>query len=292
MTRNWLSLLKIIISIVPLVATQAYLVNLEALAADNLVDTKSVKSGTSCTQPALSRLIRHKVKSGETLESIAQRYNLIPATLLGINSGLQTGKLVVGSEIIIPPYNGIRVAVRGQTWQQLATKYQVRADVLFEVNGCQKSPPVAFIPGVNWSPPAVNTESNQLTGYPLPAKASVALAYGWQLNPTTRKVFFHSGVDLLAAVGTRVQAVSAGTVAFAGLQGSYGNLVVVNHQGGQQSRYAHLKSISVTAGQSVKKGYLLGIVGSTGNPSATQPHLHFELRYASSLGWVAKEPRL
>lgn len=289
MTRHWLSFLKIIVRIAPLVATQLYPMISANAGSDRIDLTKSVKNASACAQPALSRLIRHKVTPGETIASIAQRYNLIPATLIGINPALQTGKVAVGSEIIIPPYNGIRVAVRGQTWQQLATKYKVRADVLFEVNGCQKSPQVAFVPGVNWSPPDV-TPARNLPGYPLPAKASVALAYGWQLNPTTGKVFFHSGVDLLAAAGTRVQAVNAGTVAFAGKQGSYGNLVVLNHQDGQQSRYAHLKSISVKVGQIVKKGTFLGTVGATGNPSATQPHLHFEIRYASSLGWVAEDP--
>lgn len=138
-------------------------------------------------------------------------------------------------------------------------------------------PPVFPVPG-------------EVAEYPLPTVATVALGYGWQTDPNTGKVFFHSGLDLLATTGTPVQAVGAGTVAFAGERGSYGNLVVVNHQGGRQSRYAHLQSVVVRASQSVKQGDLLGTVGSTGQPTSTQPHLHFELRYASSLGWVAEDP--
>ena len=103
-------------------------------------------------------------------------------------------------------------------------------------------------------------------------------------------MFFHSGLDLIAKVGTKVKSVGAGTVAFAGFQGSYGKLVVVNHQGGKQSRYAQLESIAVKVGQTVKQGDLLGTVGTTGTPSSNQPHLHFEMRYASSLGWVAENP--
>jgi lysostaphin len=67
-----------------------------------------------------------------------------------------------------------------------------------------------------------------------------------------------------------VQTVDAGTVAFASSQGNYGNLVVVNHQGGRQSRYAHLDSVGVTVGQKVKKGELLGTVGSTGKANFQQ----------------------
>jgi murein DD-endopeptidase MepM/ murein hydrolase activator NlpD len=211
-----------------------------------------------------------------------------------MNPALREGKVAVGREIVVPPYNGIRVEVpAGQTWQQVAATYKVRADVLFEVNGCQRLPTVVFVPGANWSPrrPIAPTPG-KLAGYPLPSVATVVLGYGWQIHPATGKVFFNSGLDLLAATGTRVRAVGAGTVAFAGKQGSYGNLVVVNHQQGRQSRYAHLKSVAVSTGQKVNKGDLLGTVGSTGKPTSTQSHLHFEMRYNSSLGWVAEDPKL
>lgn len=276
---RWLLLLSTLLGLVQPIATQANPVGDDA-------------SGQFCSQPALSRLIRHKVAPSETLESIAQQYNLIPATLMGMNPVLREGKAAVGSEIVIPPYNGIRVEVpAGQTWRQVAATYKVRGDVLFEVNGCPQAPTVVFVPGVNWSPerPVVAVTS-ELAGYPLPLRATVALGYGWQIRPDTGKVFFNSGLDLLAATGTPVRAVGVGTVAFAGEQGSYGNLVVVNHQGGRQTRYAHLKSVAVRAGQTVKQGDLLGTVGSTGKPTSTKPHLHFEVRYASSLGWVAEDP--
>ncbi|MEH1768799.1 MAG: M23 family metallopeptidase [Nostoc sp.] len=257
-----------------------------------------------CPTPALSRFQRHKVVRGETLESIAQRYNLIPTTIIGMNPTLQNGGIAaVGSVLQIPPYNGIVVEVpRGETWRQVAAQYKVRADILFEVNGCQPDPRIVFVPGVNWSPNGVVTKSPlptdagtlnraSLSGYPLAQVATVGLAYGWQINPATGEVFFHSGVDLLAPVGTNVLAIAPGTVAFASDQGSYGKLVIINHSGGLQSRYAQLDSIKVTVGQQVKKGDLLGTVGTTGKPSSTQPHLHFEVRSSSSLGWVAEDPK-
>ncbi|MDZ8186657.1 MAG: M23 family metallopeptidase [Nostoc sp. ChiSLP02] len=262
-------------------------------------------AGNGCPTPALSRFQRHKVVRGETLESIAQRYNLIPTTIIGMNPVLQNNGAIaaVGTVLQIPPYNGIVVEVpSGQTWRQVAAKYKVRADSLFEVNGCQQDPRIVFVPGVNWSPSGVVTKSPipsgtstqnraSLSGYPLAEVVAVALAYGWQINPATGQVFFHSGVDLLAPVGTDVLAIAPGTVAFADDQGSYGKLVIINHASGLQSRYAQLDSIKVSVGQQVNKGDLLGTVGTSGTPSAIQPHLHFEVRSSSSLGWVAQDPK-
>jgi murein DD-endopeptidase MepM/ murein hydrolase activator NlpD len=251
-----------------------------------------------CPQPALSRLVRHQVKSGETLESLARQYNLIPATLMGLNPAVRNGKAPVGAEILIPPYNGIRVEVpAGKRWQDIAAAYKVRADVLFEVNGCQRSPKVVFVPGVNWSPQnpssrygstSTGGRARDLTRYPLPATAPVILGYGWRLNPATGQVAFNSGIGLKAATGTSVLAVGDGIVAFAGKQGNYGNLVVVNHQQGRQTRYAHLNTMAVKVGQKVKSGAVLGTVGTTG--TVNEPQLHFEVRSASNLGWVAEDP--
>jgi len=270
-----------------------------------LPNTNSAKAAVSgCPTPALSRFQRHKVVRGETLESIAQHYNLIPTTIIGMNPALQNGAIAtVGSVLQIPPYNGVVVEVpRGETWRQVAAKYKVRADSLFEVNGCQQDPRIVFVPGVNWSPNGVVTKSPlptntgkpnraSLSGYPLAQLATIGLAYGWQINPATGQVFFHSGVDLLAPVGNDVLAIAPGTVAFANDQGTYGKLVIINHSGGLQSRYAQLESIKVSVGQQVKKGDILGTVGTSGQPSSSQPHLHFEVRSSSSLGWVAEDPK-
>lgn len=286
--QRWLPLLSTLLSlIVPVWQTPA-----ASPPPNQPSEVSPEEAGPVCPPPALSRLKRHIVAPGETVGSIAQEYNLIPATLMGFNPVLRGGQAPVGSAIVIPPYNGIQVKVpAGWTWQRLATVYKVRADALFEVNGCQLTPQVVFVPGVNWSPgrPA-SPAMALLEGYPLPAKAQEALGYGWQLHPVRGQVFFHSGVDLLAAAGTPVLSVGKGIVAYAGPQGNYGNLVVVNHQAGKQTRYAHLDHIAVKVGSRVQQGDVLGTVGATGQPDLEQSHLHFEVRYQSSLGWVAEDP--
>lgn len=93
---------------------------------------------------------------------------------------------------------------------------------------------------------------------------------------------YHTGVDFAAASGTTVKAVGPGTVVSAGWAGSYGNEVVIQHDDGQYSQYAHLSSLTVSAGQSVGGGDQIGLSGSTGN--STGPHLHFEIRTGPSYG--------
>ena len=269
----------------PIVATLLFLITPAISKPANLaIAQTSVPAESSCPLPALSRLTRHKVATDETVDSIAKRYNLIPSTLTNLNPALKEGSMPVGREILIPPFNGIRVqAPAGSRWQDLAAAYGIGADVLYEVNGCQAKPRQVFIPGVNWT--AQGRRSAQtysgFAGYPLPSVAPVGLRYGWNQNSSNGQSRFHSGVDLLADVGTPVLSVDTGTVAFVGQQGNYGNLVVVNHQGGRQTRYAHLKEVNVRIGQEVKTEDTLGTVGSTGSPDIDKPHLHFEVRYNS-----------
>ncbi|GFE68983.1 M23 family metallopeptidase [Chroococcus sp. FPU101] len=248
-----------------------------------------------CPSPVLSRLQRHQVISGETVVSIAQRYNLIPETLISLNPNLQKGIVAAGQEILIPPFNGIRLEVsRGTTWKDLEAAYSIRADVLFEINGCQKHPKVVFIPGIKWSS-LRNSQGDvyrQLMSYPLPSVTKIELDYGWQINPADGQRFFHSGIDLLTPIATSVLAVESGVVVYAGLDKNYGNLVIINHESKRQTRYAQLSEIQVEIGQLVKTGDVLGTTGMTGNPDVKFPHLHFEVRYELSVGWVAQDPTI
>jgi murein DD-endopeptidase MepM/ murein hydrolase activator NlpD len=110
----------------------------------------------------------------------------------------------------------------------------------------------------------------------MPLESATTSGFGWRKDPLGQGRKFHSGVDLRAAYGTEVPAAAAGDVTFAGDQGGYGTMVVVRHEDGFETRYAHLSSTAVQAGDRVEAGQPLGRVGSTGR--STAPHLHFEVR--------------
>lgn len=87
---------------------------------------------------------------------------------------------------------------------------------------------------------------------------------------------YHSGLDIATGYGTAIIAADGGTVTFAGWRGGYGNLVILTHDNGTQTYYAHCSSISASVGQKVYRGQTIAKVGSTGN--STGNHLHFEVR--------------
>lgn len=93
---------------------------------------------------------------------------------------------------------------------------------------------------------------------------------------------FHSGIDLISSkYGTDyIIAFADGVITYAGYNGSYGNVVYINHGNGYQTRYAHQKYLNVKVGQTVKKGDILGYMGTTGN--STGNHVHFEVRINGS----------
>ncbi|MFP5221972.1 MAG: peptidoglycan DD-metalloendopeptidase family protein [Acidobacteriota bacterium] len=109
-----------------------------------------------------------------------------------------------------------------------------------------------------------------------PVSGEVTSEYGWRRDPFTGQRAWHGGMDIAAPEGTPVRAARDGTVVFSGRERGYGNLVVVEHEGGVRTYYGHNKANEVTEGQSVKAGQVLAQVGQTGR--ATGPHLHFEVR--------------
>ncbi|MCB5164042.1 LysM peptidoglycan-binding domain-containing M23 family metallopeptidase [Streptomyces bambusae] len=113
-----------------------------------------------------------------------------------------------------------------------------------------------------------------------PVNGSVSTSY--RMGGSMWSSGYHTGVDFSVGSGTSVHAVGAGTVVSAGWAGAYGNEVIIRHSDGRYSQYAHLSSLSVSAGQVVGAGDTVGLSGSTGN--STGPHLHFEIRTGPSYG--------
>ncbi len=100
--------------------------------------------------------------------------------------------------------------------------------------------------------------------------------FGFRVDPFLKRPDFHPGIDLVADPGTTVYATAAGTVATAGWNGGYGQMVEINHSDGIATRYGHLSEILVSVGEHVDAGTPIGRVGSTGR--STGPHLHYETR--------------
>ena len=114
------------------------------------------------------------------------------------------------------------------------------------------------------------------------AHPSIWPTYGWltgyfggRPDPFTGERAFHQGLDIATAKGQPVYATANGTVESAAYTGEYGNLIVVRHDFGLSTRYGHLSKFNVKPGQSVKRGDIIGFVGSTGR--STGAHLHYEV---------------
>ncbi|TYR34471.1 peptidoglycan DD-metalloendopeptidase family protein [Sphingobacterium phlebotomi] len=119
---------------------------------------------------------------------------------------------------------------------------------------------------------------SKLDGLPLgrPHHGRVTSPYGYRRNPfTNRGREMHQGVDLKGRTGDPVKATAKGRVTFAGWQGAYGYVVMVKHNNGYETRYAHLTRTRVKKGQAVETGDIVGLLGSTGR--STGPHLHYEV---------------
>jgi murein DD-endopeptidase MepM/ murein hydrolase activator NlpD len=106
-----------------------------------------------------------------------------------------------------------------------------------------------------------------------PVRGWVTSHFGPRISPFTGEESLHDGIDIGAAPNTPVQAPAAGTVAAVGFDAKMGNIINIDHGYGIQTQYGHLAKVLVKKGQNVKRGEVIGLVGSTG--FSTGPHLHY-----------------
>jgi len=113
--------------------------------------------------------------------------------------------------------------------------------------------------------------------WPSDFTTNVTSGFGPRVHPITGNVRMHNGIDIAAPGinGTNVLAAASGVVTFAGWQGGFGNVVIINHGNGYTTVYAHNSANLVSNGQNVVQGQVIARVGSTGN--STGPHIHFEI---------------
>ncbi|MCA2979751.1 MAG: M23 family metallopeptidase [Myxococcaceae bacterium] len=118
-----------------------------------------------------------------------------------------------------------------------------------------------------------------------PTRGWVTSDFGSRVDPYTSERVMHAGIDIAGPHGKEIIAPSDGTVVFSGLEGGYGNVIVIDHGYGIKTRYGHLASLRVKAGERVKRGDLIAAMGNTGR--STGPHLHYEVR----VNGIAQNPR-
>ena len=109
-----------------------------------------------------------------------------------------------------------------------------------------------------------------------PVRGWVTSDFSVRLDPFTGERVTHEGMDIATSLGTAVRAPADGTVVFAGIEGGYGHVLVLDHGYGLKTRYGHLSRIDVKIGDKVHRGDLIAAVGNTGR--STGPHLHYEVR--------------
>jgi murein DD-endopeptidase MepM/ murein hydrolase activator NlpD len=237
-------------------------------------------------------VITYTVQPGDTVQGIALTYGIQPETIMWSNSAVEDAPdyLQIGQQLVILPVDGVyHTVAKGDTLESIAKKYKATIESITGVsfNNLQ-SPDYKIEPGMRLivaggEKPYVPKVVTAYTGS-VPQGARGTGRFQWPVLGTITQGYWwgHRALDLGAATGSPVYAADGGFVSFAGWTDiGYGNLVVVDHANGYATYYAHLSGFRVYAGQSVQRGQLIGLVGSTGNSSG--PHLHFEIRYNSSL---------
>ena len=192
--------------------------------------------------------------------------------------------LSIGQELVILPVSGVYHTVQpGDTVESVASKYQVDASAITEFAENELEPPFELTAGQKIIVPGGEKPYVPRAVYayqgPVPGDATRGTGiFGWPTSGMLSQKFWagHPGIDVARAIGTPVFAADSGYVAVVGWDNSgYGNMILIDHGNGFQTRYAHLDGFNVRQGQSVKKGQQIATMGSTGR--STGPHLHFEV---------------
>jgi murein DD-endopeptidase MepM/ murein hydrolase activator NlpD len=235
-------------------------------------------------------VVQYAVKPGDNVSVIAARFGVSPDSVLWANAKLEDNPdlLSVGQVLFIPPVSGVLHTVgRGETVQAVAVRFKARPeDILSDTfnqanHDFTADQPIltvgAFLMVPNGEKPYVRKV--YVSSGVAPKGAPVGTKnFMWPTSACISQGFWtrHPALDLATAKGVAVNAADSGYVELRGWDNSgYGNMILVNHGNGYITRYAHLSAFAVEPGQAVKRGQLIGRIGSTGR--STGPHLHFEI---------------
>lgn len=277
---------------------ELYGVTVETIEAANALPSTVIQAGeilkvpyvAAVGGPADSAIIAppgfswYALQLGETLSTVASRFDLSLNALVGANPDISSlDRLPTGFELLVPPRDGLIVRLgEGENVLDLLAEHGLSPAELARANGLRSPFDIApemllFLPGVAPTEALARLQKvrEAENRYVWPVHGRLTSRYG-QRNLGMGTAAFHRGIDIAAPSGTPVGAARAGTVTYAGWSSQgYGNLVRVRHAGGDETWYGHFSVITVSVGQYVNQGTIVGRIGSTG--LSTGPHLHFEL---------------
>lgn len=234
-------------------------------------------------------IIFYTVSRGDTLVQIAGTYDVSVSTIKESNKIVNPNLIHPGQELEFPAVNGLLYTVaEGDQLSSLAEKFEVELETIWFANALDSDilePGMKIvIPGARLSnptpvktvSPAVTSRSVDLTNVSLPGLI-------WPLEGRISSPFgewrgsdYHRGLDVTGKHGTPIYAAASGTVIASGWKGTYGYMVLIEHNSEVSTLYAHASKLLVKKGDYVEQGQQIARVGSTGR--STGPHLHFELR--------------
>ena len=223
----------------------------------------------------------YRVKKGDMIGFIADKYNVTQDTIISVNSIKQSRLIQVGQYLKIPSIPGIIYTVKkdGETPATIAQKYEVEAEKCALVNSLAVDASLnagasIFVPDAELDWVTRQEINGDLFIKPLRSRYWLSSPYGWRDSPfNTGKRTFHSGVDMATSQGTPIYAALDGKVTTTGYSSVYGNYVIITHHSGYKSLYAHMSQITCKKGNFVYTNTVIGRVGSTGQ--STGPHLHW-----------------
>lgn len=245
-------------------------------------------------------VVEHVVQEGDTLVSIAQKYNITLETLLWENDFQSDMKIKPGDRLRILPSDGVRhKVVKGETIYTIAKKYGLGDDevaaqaiINYPFNTFANDETFAltigqyvFVPG--GIKPKATTVARSVIRQTTPNAGAVS-ATGQFVWPASGMIsqgyqWYHKAYDIANRGGGKILAADAGKIVVAGWvdNSGYGNRVMIDHGNGFITLYAHMSVVRVAVGQTVNRGDVIGDMGSTGRSTGT--HLHFEIRQNGAL---------
>ena len=228
-------------------------------------------------------LVRYVVKDSENLYSIAARLNMPHSSLASLNHIGNPSQVQPKRELIVPNLPGIYLSLnpRTQLEQLLFNRLGERLDqgetIRFQVD--DRVEEFRYFPSEDFSPRERLAFLGSLFRSPL-ASYRISSDFGPRRNPISGQLIHHDGIDMVAPAGTPVLAAGDGTVLETGYDPVYGNFLIIDHSGGYESVYAHLRRSLVQKGKTVAAGDPVAYVGNTGQTTGT--HLHFEIHFNGS----------